>query len=368
MKTSLRPETQRKYAGKEQPWYDFLLANDLLGYVTVYGCESAEFRRILIWFLYHLAVELKYTESQVNTTLQALQHSLRLDGLSLSAFHDSAVTFARKATREDARTKNIKRSLRRRLPVTFDMLDYLEELLLSRGTLDDHMILCGLLLGFHFMLRASEYCKDGDGYHALRVGDIIFLTRDSQVFHPCDAQWPSIPPSEVVCAIFDLRSSKADKIGRGRHLYLDRTGPAESRFLSRLIFWSRLAQFTSPDQYFLSHASRYNGKRKHLTRRMITATLKRMALHFGFDEVFFSSHSLRIGGHSCGTAANLPNPQLTRIAGWLGDSETLYRSNVPDRGVLSALHSHSLDTKVTLLSSHDVRRMIPTAFHKRLFL
>jgi len=60
MSKSLRPETQRKYAGKEQPWHNFLRTYDLLAYVLAHGYESAEFRRILIWFLYYLAVDLKY--------------------------------------------------------------------------------------------------------------------------------------------------------------------------------------------------------------------------------------------------------------------------------------------------------------------
>ena len=111
---------------------------------------------------------------------------------------------------------------------------------------------------------------------------------------------------------------------------------------------------------FMSHAGR-RCRRKHLTSRMIAAALKLAAKNFGFDGVFFSTHSLRIGGMSCGTAAQIPNSTLCRIGGWHGDSEALYRSNVPDRGILSALDAHLLDTKVTLLSSAEVRIMLPTA-------
>jgi hypothetical protein len=90
-----------------------------------------------------------------------------------------------------------------------------------------------------------------------------------------------------------------------------------------------------------------------------------MAAHFGFDEAFFSSHSLRIGGMSCGTAANVSNVSLCRIAGWdpRSASSQLYHRNIPDRGILSVLDSHQLDTSVSLLSASDVRRMIPTALH-----
>jgi hypothetical protein len=94
---------------------------------------------------------------------------------------------------------------------------------------------------------------------------------------------------------------------------------------------------------------------------MIATALKLVATHFGFDAVFFSTHSLRIGGMSCGTAANIPNSTLCRIAGWHGDSEAIYRRDVPDHGILSALDAHLLDTNVTLLSTKEVRTMLPTA-------
>ena len=86
-----------------------------------------------------------------------------------------------------------------------------------------------------------------------------------------------------------------------------------------------------------------------------------LTLLLPFLELFFSTHSLRIGGMSCGTAAQIPNSTLCRIGGWHGNSEALHRSNVPDHGILSALDAHLLDTKVTLLSSAEVRVMLPTA-------
>ena len=175
---------------------------------------------------------------------------------------------------------------------------------------------------------------------------------------------PGIPPrSSISSAVFDIRSGKVDKNGRGRHLYIDRRGPSKSRMLDLLLDWTSVAHFTSADQAFLSHASRFAGKRKHLTRKMVSGALKRMASHFGFDEAFLSTHSLRTGGMSCGTAASMANVLLCRIAGWSGNSEALYRRDVPDHGNLSALDAHQLDTRATLLSVSDVRKMLPTAMH-----
>jgi hypothetical protein len=128
-----------------------------------------------------------------------------------------------------------------------------------------------------------------------------------------------------------------------------------------MIFRSSIAEFSLPTQSFLSHAGKTARRRKHLTRRMVTSVLKQMAAHFGFDDAFFSTHSLRIGGMSCGTRADMNNSTLCRIGGWSIDSEARYRENVPDSGILSVLDAHQMDTTVSLLSSADVRRMLPTS-------
>jgi hypothetical protein len=128
-----------------------------------------------------------------------------------------------------------------------------------------------------------------------------------------------------------------------------------------MLFWTTVAHFSTPTQAFLSHVGKTVHRRKHLTRRMVSSTLKQMATHFGFDEAFFSSHSLRIGGMSCGTKANIENSTLCRIGGWTSDSEARYRENVPDSGILSVLDAYQLDTSVSLLSLEDVRRMLPTS-------
>jgi len=58
------------------------------------------------------------------------------------------------------------------------MLFYLEDLLLQSHHTDDWMTYLGILMAFHFMLRVSEYCLDGSSPHAIRCGDVLFLTDD----------------------------------------------------------------------------------------------------------------------------------------------------------------------------------------------
>ena len=50
-----------------------------------------------------------------------------------------------------------------------------------------------------------------------------------------------------------------------------------------------------------------------LAAAMVTSVLKQMAAHFGFVDAFFSTHSLRIGGLSCGTKADMNIPRYAEL-------------------------------------------------------
>jgi hypothetical protein len=106
--------------------------------------------------------------------------------------------------------------------------------------------------------------------------------------------------------------------------------------------------------------SRYlKGRSKRLHRGMMNKALKDAALHFGFDSLYFSTHSLRIGGATCGAAAGRSDDTLCRVAGWSTNgrsSSRLYQHTTPrDAGILSARDQGSY-----LLSTHDLRAMVPT--------
>ena len=114
--------------------------------------------------LHYFAIDLMLSESKVQTTIQALQCTLKTDGYSLNVFKDDSIKLARAAVRGDPRAKHAQRTRKRRLPVTFDMLFYLEDLLLQSRHIDDWMTYLGVLMAFHFMLRVSEYCLDGSSH------------------------------------------------------------------------------------------------------------------------------------------------------------------------------------------------------------
>ena len=109
--------------------------------------------------------------------------------------------------------------------------------------IDDRMTFIRVLLAFHFMLRVSKYCSDGEGRHDLRTGDIIFFGRDNSVYRPWDSRLRTHPAGFSVSAIVDVRSSKADNRDVGRHLYTNRSGSAESLLLDLILEWCSLADY-----------------------------------------------------------------------------------------------------------------------------
>ena len=95
----------------------------------------------------------------------------------------------------------------------------------------------------------STVLTDPPSPHAIRCGDVLFLTDDGNVYSPWDVRLTSVHSSCITGAIIDLRSSKTDKTGKGRHLYVSRGGSAESFLLDLMIFWSTVADlFIAPSK------------------------------------------------------------------------------------------------------------------------
>jgi hypothetical protein len=154
----------------------------------------------------------------------------------------------------------------------------------------------------------------------------------------------------------DLCSSKPDRDGKGRRLILSRSnGHADSSFIDTLYHFTVRAAHRSPEDPFLSRY--YKNRRMKLHRGMVSTALKRAARHFGIDELYFSTHSLRIGGATSGAAGGRSRSTLCRTGGWseLSTSDALYRQITPqDRGILSLV-----DEGAHLLSTNDLRSMVP---------
>jgi hypothetical protein len=165
------------------------------------------------------------------------------------------------------------------------------------------------------------------------------------------------PHESIQHIVLDLNSSKADRHGKGRYLSVSRDqGSNASHIIDVAISFCLRAGHRLSSEPLLSRY--WKGRHKKLHRGMVSSALKTAATHFGFDSLYFSSHSLRIGAATCGEAAGRSRPSLCRMGGWSlnSNSDGLYRHATPqDTGILSARDQGSY-----LLCTDDLMRMVPT--------
>jgi len=314
--------------------------------------------RALSLFVYEMKTLEKRSSGCIKRTLQALRLELVKQLYDITVFSDPTILLARKAAKEPARVLHKARRARQRLPVTFDILFWLRDHLQSTKDIDDLMTYCGILLSYNFMLRCSEYCHTPDAPHAVLCEDVSFITHTGVTLSPADiGRLPLSSASDISDIIIDLCSSKSDRDGHGRRLTISRAnGPTDSNFIDTLYTFTAKASHKFPDDPFLS---RYRGqRRKKLHRGMVSNALKFAARHFGIDELYFSTHSLRIGGATAGAAGGRSRSSLCRLGGWseLSTSDAIYRHITPqDRGILSLVDDGS-----HLFSTRDLRSMVPS--------
>jgi hypothetical protein len=150
--------TRRQYSSKVKEWENFALKYRLMDHELFTRTTYSASQRALILFVYEMKNLANRSSAFIKRTLQALRLDLITKLYDVATFSDPTILLARKATKEPARFLHKQRQSRQRLPVTFDILSWLEEYLLTTGDFDDYMTYCGILISFNFMLRCSEYC------------------------------------------------------------------------------------------------------------------------------------------------------------------------------------------------------------------
>ena len=383
----VKHETIRRYATSWKFWMAFLEIRKDLGLDKnpyLERISSDDRRRIIVLFIFHLHEHEKKHCGGIDGIMCAVAFCFKSHPHCTEVFKDPTVRLAKAGCA--SRERNVEKEVKaRRLPVTYDMIQYLE-LALWHGhevpgfTTHDKMAFVGIILAFHFMLRCSEYVfectKEGrsDPSHALLANDVEFITATGLRYKPGELRALNIPLASIMHVRLIIRSSKTDKNGkRGRNLIISRRGTEEAHLIQILYEWVFLSGIgTNADDPFLSRYKVHHGKNKRLIllRKTVNTQLKTMAVFFGFDDVYFSSHSLRIGGATTMAAGGSSRERIKRIADWAADSNSdlLYaRSNGKDGGTLTIVDSCTsfvTDSEWDqLLTSFDVRNMVPVVRH-----
>jgi hypothetical protein len=185
------------------------------------------------------------------------------------------------------------------------------------GTLDlrilrNQLLWGGLLLGYFFLLRRSEYLFIGRQHHnyIIRLGDIKLLDSDGQ-------QTAARKASIVgIC----LRGAKNNQYGREEARYHHKSGdsilcPVRA---ARWILKGASAHGTQPDEPALSAG--HGG----ITSEEVARTIKTSARSMGLDPGRFSTHSVRIGGATTLLNAGADRLVIKLLGRWLSNSFEAY--------------------------------------------
>jgi hypothetical protein len=263
--------------------------------------------KLMLDFVLHCTVDRKWAPSTLKLRLAAIRHKHLSAGLG-----DPFEKLPRVYMALDGYKKRYGKDSRRR-PVTIRMLKWIRERIDPVESADDAAAWLALLLGFFFLLRASEYVKGDrstkDTGKGLRGCDLVARCKGepAETFRGAD---------EVVLKI---RGSKTDQYNQGEiRNHFRTTDP-------RLCVIQALADYES------HQASRMRGPgaQGHLLvwgsggpvqRSELQVLLERAAVAQGVDPRYIGSHSLRFGGASALWAAFRDSALVRRWGRWASDA------------------------------------------------
>ncbi|KAE9276551.1 hypothetical protein PR003_g29030, partial [Phytophthora rubi] len=171
----------------------------------------------------------------------------------------------------------------------------------------DQLLWGGLLLGYFFLLRRSEYLYIGKNVHSyvLRLAAIQFFDKNEQVVAPKRAEVIGIT----------LKGAKNNQFGREEVRYHYKSGdsllcPVRA---ARWVYKAAAVIATEPDDPALSL------KHGVISSEKISTTIKKAASKCGFDPARYSTHSVLIGGATALLNAGADRLIIKLMGRWLSN-------------------------------------------------
>ena len=363
LRQGVAESTAERYDRNAHEWQEFVGSRGFGHDPWMAGFAVEEKRALVVLFILGLLKKGK-SDHYVRMTLSSLHHEYRVRCLDTSLFDsDATIAVARKALGKRARELNLHHEKIKRMPVTLDMVQWLR-VRYWKATVEKSMVYIAVVLAFNYMWRVSEYVfKEGSGDHSIGADDVVIILEGSDTRrHP----W-TITRAEahkVATILFVIRSSKADRTGKGRYLYLSRKSDVESQLVDDVIEWCVMSGVKQGEpllsRWKVTGRGRARPTQLKLTRKMVSDTRKFIARELGLDTVGFaiSPHSLKIGGVASMKAAGIASSQVKKVAGFASESncDVIYDRHTPlDDGALCIAR----DTFFKVLTSEDVRIMVP---------
>jgi hypothetical protein len=263
-------------------------------------------------------------QTKVNRALCAIKYFMSTALANTEFLNDPAITRTVNACKDSGYEISEKKEQNVRLPVTKDMIQFIKQKYHSHNDIDKRLAYLGVMLGFHFMLRASEYIFDNSqsrDQHAIRAKDVSFNIQEVNSYYnkmSWDLNESHIQHLESANII--LRTSKTSRRGQACHLFLNRKGGIEEMDL--LIALARVmkdSEVTNNDPLMC----RYKDGRRRLLRRIdVQNLLVEAADHFQLNNKNFTLHSLRSGGATSQRAAGASKDDVDRRGRWVKNSQS----------------------------------------------
>ena len=251
--------------------------------------------------------------------------------------------------------KRAKGPTNRKLPVTVEDLEVISGMLHAKDNIDNRILRCNILLGWHFMLRMSEYIvkgKETEGRHPLHMEDIEPLKDGVR------CEWG---PGVNGVSIF-ISGSKTDWLNQGATRSHSKVAPGPPN--SQLCVVKALLDLYEcfPAKFRKMRGSPFATWRNGtaIPAAYVTATLRAAAFKQGYKSDAYSLHSLRAGGATALYRATRDIELVARFGRWrtASISSYLWESDQTMSGLRSLMlqggHTLHLSTKGTIARTENL--------------
>ena len=310
-------ESTRKTYNSQFKWWELFCKRRGLDPLRVVSGPNVEEENLVLDFIIHSGIEMGKSPGTVKLRIAAMRSRHLTLGLPDPLYYMPRVPLALSGLRRRWGTPE------RRLPVTPEMLRWLRRNLKPQGSSSDSLVWAAVMLGFFFLLRASEYLDVGyQTPHRGMLGRHVQLLKEGRPWRIGDAG----DPDEVHITI---QGSKTDiyNQGQSRNHFRVQNGDGSLGDLCvvQALQWffmhfpDRQPGSVNQDLPLLTES---NG---HLLPREALQTVLQMAARaLGFNEARLGSHSLRFGGASALWAAFHDAAIVRRWGRWASDAFQTY--------------------------------------------
>jgi hypothetical protein len=347
LKSSVQPSTNRKY-DLQWGWFEEFMREN--GSADPFMRDLTQQEKAAMISLFMIS---RYMKGKRGKAATAATAAVRLrfsqEMLDTSFLDSTVVSTARSAcllNPEDLRERlSSAPASTVKLPVCEEIIMSIRERLIVNRTWSDsdmslNMLYCGVMYGFEFAARVSEYteAEKGDTDHCVRTDDLTSAVEGSEgYFSIVGSAISELTPAEAGEAFKNVSeckvrgvTTKGEVTAKSKHI--SRRSPEESLYLDDLIRFMVHARAKGSEELFSFRKS--NGRRVVLTGRSVRDEIKSTCASHGLDEKYFSAHSLKyyhtheVSGDQRGRQAG-QRKLLTKFASHEPDIRSVDRVGTP---------------------------------------